>query len=47
MAYEDLVKVGALATQAGETIQQMAQNCTPSDVADALLALDAYVRENF
>ena len=47
VAYEDLVKVGALATQDGETIHQMAQKFTPSDVADALLALDAYVRENF
>ena len=47
VAYEDLVKVGALATQDGETIHQMAQKFTASDVADALLALDAYVRENF
>ena len=47
VAYEDLVKVGALATQDGETIHQMAQKFTASDVADALLALDAYVRKNF
>ena len=47
VAYEDLVKVGALATQDGETIHQMAQKFTASDVADAFLALDAYVRENF
>ena len=46
-SYEDLLKVGELATQDGETIHQMAIPVTAQDVADALLALDAYVTTYF
>lgn len=45
--YEDLLKIGALATQEGETIHQMAVDYTAEDVANALLALDQYVTTRF
>jgi len=41
--YEDLLKIGTLATQEGETIHQMAVDYTADDVANALLAIDHYV----
>jgi glycerol dehydrogenase len=44
VSYEDLLKVGQLATQAGETIHQMAADFSAEDVTDALFAVDAYVR---
>ena len=45
--YEDLLKIGTLATQEGETIHQMAVDYTAEDVANALLALDQYVTTRF
>ncbi len=45
--YEDLLKIGALATQEGETIHQMAVDYTAEDVANALLALNQYVTTRF
>lgn len=42
-SYEDLVKVGELALQDGETIHEMVGDFSPEDIADALLAVDAYV----
>lgn len=44
ISYEELLKVGMLATQEGETIHQMAENFSAEDVTDALFAVDAYVR---
>ncbi|WP_122647154.1 glycerol dehydrogenase [Enterococcus mediterraneensis] len=44
VSYGDLLKVGKLATQEGETIHQMAEKFTAEDVTDALFAVDAYVR---
>ena len=41
---DDLVKVGQLANQEGETIHQMAESFTAEDIADALIAVDAYVK---
>lgn len=43
VTYEELLKVGKLATQEGETIHQMAFAATPEMVTDALFAVDAYV----
>lgn len=43
ISYDDLLKVGKLATQEGETIHQMAADFTAEDVTDALFAVDAYV----
>jgi glycerol dehydrogenase len=43
ITYEELLKVGKLATQPGETIHQMAASFTAEDVTDALFAVDAYV----
>ena len=40
-------KIGALATQEGETIHQMAVDYTAEDVANALLALNQYVTTRF
>ena len=42
-SHKDLLLVGELATAEGETIHGMPFTVTASDVADALLALDAYV----
>lgn len=42
--YDDLLKVGKQATIAGETIHQMPFEISASDVAQALLAVDQYVR---
>ena len=47
MPYEDLLKIGSLATQEGETIHQRAVDYTAEDVANALLALDQYVTTRF
>ena len=44
VSYEELLKVGKLATQDGETIHQMAEDFTAEDVTDALFAVDAYVK---
>lgn len=43
-SYEDLVKVGKLALQEGETIHEMIGSFTAEDIADALIAVDAYVK---
>ncbi|WP_086347998.1 glycerol dehydrogenase [Candidatus Enterococcus clewellii] len=43
ISYDELLKVGKLATQEGETIHQMAADFTAEDVTDALFAVDAYV----
>lgn len=45
--YEDLLKIGRLATQDGETIHQMIVQYTAEDVANALIALDQYVTTRF
>ena len=45
--YEDLLKIGRLATQDGETIHQMVVQYTAEDVANALIALDQYVTTRF
>lgn len=42
--YDELLKVGKQATVDGETIHQMPFEITAEDVADALLAVDAYVK---
>ena len=47
VSYEDLLKIGFLATQEGETIHQMVVDYTAEDVANALLALDQYVTTRF
>ena len=44
VSYDELLKVGKLATQDGETIHQMAADFTAEDVMDALFAVDAYVK---
>ncbi|MCQ9209578.1 glycerol dehydrogenase [Granulicatella seriolae] len=44
ISYDELLKVGKLATQEGETIHQMAEDFSAEDVTDALFAVDAYVR---
>jgi glycerol dehydrogenase len=43
-SYDDLLKVGKLATQEGETIHQMPFTVTADDVASALLGVDSYVK---
>ena len=43
VGYDDLIKVGKQATMEGETIHQMPFNISPSDVAQAIIAVDAYV----
>lgn len=43
-SYEDLLKVGNLATQKGETIHNMSFSVTGDDVASALLGVDSYVK---
>lgn len=43
-SYEELLKVGKQATIEGETIHEMPFEVTAEEVADALLAVDAYVR---
>ena len=45
--YEDLLKIGRLATQDGETIHQMVVQYTAEDVANVLIALDHYGQLNF
>ena len=45
--YSELLAIGELATQAHESIHQMPFSITPSDVADALLAVDHYVTHQF
>ncbi|MBJ8326270.1 glycerol dehydrogenase [Streptococcus pacificus] len=42
--YKELLKVGKQATAKGETIHQMPFEITAEDVANALLAVDAYVK---
>lgn len=42
--YEELLKIGKQATVEGETIHQMPFIITAQDVADALLAVDSYVK---
>ena len=44
ISYEDLLKVGKLATKESETIHQMAANYSAEDVTNALFAVDAYVQ---
>lgn len=44
ISYDELLKVGKLATQPGETIHQMSANYSAEDVTDALFAVDSYVR---
>lgn len=46
-SYEELLKVGEAATSEGETIHRMPFEVTAADVADAMLAADAYVRAYF
>ncbi|MGT2844701.1 glycerol dehydrogenase [Streptococcus hongkongensis] len=43
-SYDELLKVGKQATIEGETIHQMPFSISAEDVADALLAVDAYVK---
>ena len=43
-SYDDLLKVGTLATQDGETIHEMPFVVTADDVASALIAVDSYVQ---
>ena len=45
--YEDILKIGRLATQDGETIHQMVVQYSAEDVANALIALDYYVTTRF
>ena len=45
--YEDLLKIGRLATQDGETIHQMVVQYTAEDIANVLIALDHYGQLNF
>lgn len=40
VSYEDLERVGAAATQEGETMSNLSSDITASDVADAILAVD-------
>ena len=47
VSYEDLLKVGELATSPTETIHQMSFEITAADVADALLTVDAYVKNYY
>jgi len=47
ISYEELLKVGTLASKEGETIHQMGIPITAESVTDALLCLDQYVRTNF
>lgn len=44
VSYEELLKVGKLATASTETIHQMPFVITAKEVADALLAVDTYVK---
>lgn len=44
ISYDELLKVGKLATQDGETIHQMPFKISAEDVTDALFAVDAYVK---
>ncbi|MGT2846969.1 glycerol dehydrogenase [Streptococcus massiliensis] len=43
-SYQDLLKVGKQATIEGETIHQMPFKVTATDIANAILAVDAYVK---
>ena len=45
VSYEDLLKVGKQATIEGETIHQMPFAISASDVAQAILAVDQYVKD--
>ena len=47
ITYEELVKVGKAATAEGETIHRMPFAVTAEEVADALIAVDTYVRNSF
>lgn len=47
ITYEELLKVGELATKENETIQRMTDSIDAKKVADALLEVDCYVRKNF
>lgn len=42
VSFEDLVKVGELATQEGETLENLNPEITPEQVARAILAVDKY-----
>ena len=42
-SYEDLLKVGQQATIEGETIHQMPFKVQACDIAQAIVAVDAYV----
>lgn len=44
VSYEDLLRIGELATAPGETIHQMPFEITAVDVANALLTVDSYVK---
>jgi len=46
-SYEELLKVGKAATAPGETIHRMPFEVTAGDVADAMLAVDVYVKARF
>lgn len=47
ISYEDLLNVGKAATAEGDTMKQMPFEVTADDVADALIAVDAYVRRKY
>lgn len=47
VTYDELLKVGELATQEGETIHQMGLSVSAESVTDALFALDNYVQNVF
>ncbi|MGO2084056.1 glycerol dehydrogenase [Vagococcus sp.] len=44
-SYDELLSVGRLAVQPGESIHQMGRTFDEYDIADALLAVDSYVNE--
>lgn len=45
VSYDDLLKVGKAATDPAETMKNMPFDVTPEDVADAILAVNAYVHK--
>ena len=47
ITYDELFKVGQLATQEGETIHQMRMGIDAKEVTDALFAVDSYVRNYY
>ena len=44
-SYEDLVKIGTLATSESETLQNLGKEITAEDVADAIIAVDLLSKE--